>query len=565
MNFQPNTTVYFCRTGITQNHKVFCRTKDEQFDVILRDGNLVGRMTECSFQRADLFFTIRVDHSAISYYQLMQCDTVFYNNEDQFQSFWIVGNIVAVEWKNEECSFVRFTIDPFMTYSPMIDWDSTYAYILREHVKNDWSSAMNPLFSNIGPAEDFHALADTPIWTWNKVYHFNNVLIQSPYDESGKPSFSGSIENGLYNSMTVNFFTPDQANQFFDTIADSKDASLNNIVGVYGIPDEILPNLNRPGMPNTDTLEAINIAAKSNPNVPDYNNAKCWSAPYCNIRILASNGSSMDFTPQWFGNDIDSYDFLSAGRFAGKQFGGIAGTFKNKNGIFDWKAWNDFIVMLDELPRCYWTADGFSDWQSYSTLPIIMQILASSARSTAQFFGATSGGTAAVQNATMPWDIDAAKTHIIGGAMNAVANQVSSMASIGAQISQNKATGATVQGGGSFSGLFDICQDAWGFKVVYYMAQPYIMNSVDAYFDRFGYRVNRLKKLDLQTRPVWNFIQTAECHVAIKTGIPIIYETAINNMFNAGVTIWNKDKYSAGRKIGDFSNPKENRGIEGGN
>ena len=524
-------------------------------------------MSECSFQRADGFFIIRVDHSQLPYYLLMQCDTVFYLNEGQSGAFWIVGNITGVDWKNENCSFVHFVIDPFMTYSPMVNWDATYAYVVREHVREDWSGSGNPLFSNMGPAEDFGTLADTPIWTWNKSYKMDSVLVQSPYDESGKANFKGSMENGLFSSLYADTYTAAAANHQFNVIAESKDASINNVVGVYGFPNELSGTLIGTMADFEEELQAVNVAGKSNPNVPDYNNAKCWSAPYCNIRLLASNGSYIDFTPQWFGNDIDTYRFMARCRTSGKQFGGIAGTFRNKNGVFDWKAWNDFTVMLDELPRCFWTADGFTDWQSYATLPIAIKALGNGIRGANALMGVL-GTAQAAQNAT----------HISGGNPNvaaygatqtvmqgaeAVANIADSTASLGAQILQQKATGATVQGGGSFSGLFDLGQEAWGFKVVYYMAQPYVMLCVDSYFDRFGYRINRLKKLELDTRPIWNYVQTSECHVVVSTGIPIIYETAINRILNAGVTIWNKDKYLAGRKIGDFSNPEDNKGIKG--
>lgn len=566
MNFQPNTSIWFCHTGITDNHKIYCKDEDELFQTITREGNVTGRMQKCSFQRADGFFIIRADHKIIPYYLLMQCDTVIYKNEEQTGAFWIVGNIVGVDWKNEDCSFVRFVIDPFMTYQVMVDWDKTYAYIEREHVKEDWSASGNPLFSNMGPGEDFGTKADTPIFAKTFNYDMSEILVQSPYNTSGKPVFEGEQKNGMYSGMQSVHHSTETANQFFNTIAESKEASINNIVGVYALPTELAAAINRNIPDKQDELQSINIAGKANPNVPDYNNAKCWSSPFCVIRLMSSTGDTMDFTPQWFGNDISEYSFLRRARITGGQFGGIAGTFKNKNGIFDWKAWSDFTVLLNELPRCYWTADGFTDWDSYARTPLMLNNIGSALRVIGSIGGtitnpptANFGGheSVASQSRSNIATQALALTGEVGGALQAVGSGI-------APILQHKATGSTVSGGGSFSGLFDVGQEAWGFKIVYYMAQPYAMNCVDQYFDRFGYRVSKLKKLALDNRPIWNYLQTSECHVTLNTGIPYIYETAINNIFNRGVTIWNREKYMAGRKIGDYSNPKENKGIQGG-
>lgn len=79
------------------------------------------------------------------------------------------------------------------------------------------------------------------------------------------------------------------------------------------------------------------------------------------------------------------------------------------------------------------------------------------------------------------------------------------------------------------------------------------MKSVDAFFDRFGYRVSRLKIPERSSRPFWNYVKTSEGHVS--GNIPAMYRTQIENMLNSGVTFWNV----GARAIGDFSNPAENK------
>lgn len=555
MDFNPTTEIWFCRTGIDDFNKVVCDTMEDTFSVITRDGNVQGRMQECSFQRADNNFTIRVDHSDVPYYGLMQCDTVIYRNNEVVAAFWIVGNILSVDWKNPDCSFVTFKIDYFMTYQHMIQWDKTHAFIEREHVKEDWSGdGGNPLFSNIGPAEDFNVMPDTPIYIWTNDHTCSQLAIYSPYDENGKPTFDVRVDGGLPNGINLHLMGADAAAAYFNKIAEEKEASINNIVGVYGVPTDLVPilGLGSGDKYETESLPAVNVAAKELPGVPQYNNAKCWSAPFYKIRLMSSEGEVVDYNPQWFGNDQSNYSLELATCVVGQQFAGYYATFKNKSGVFDWKAYADFMVSIHELPRLMWTADGFTDWQAMNGTGIVANIIKSS-------LAPAVSGVASAMLSSNPITLPVGMA--LGG-LTAV-NTVNAFADKIAPVMQASATGATVKGGGTFSRLGDLSMNAFGFKVIYYGTQPYIMLSIDSYFDRFGYRINKLKKLERANRPIWTYIKTSECHVIPNPGVPFIGEQQINATFNYGVTLWTKEKYMSGRKIGDFSNAKENRGLKG--
>lgn len=568
MDFEPKTTIYFSRTGIDDQNKVVVKSESDMLKIMTLSQNYVGVCNETSFQRADGYFTIRVDHNDIPYYQLLQADTVAYKNINTTDAFWIVGNIIAVEWKNPDCSFVRFKIDHFMTYQTKIDWSTTYALIEREHIKDDWSGdGGNPLFSNMGPAEDFGTIADTPFYTWTKNFTPDMVVIMSPYNDSGEAVFDGDIRGNLYTSLQIDVLDPATANQRFKQIAEKKEASINNIVGVYGCPSEWARCIKNGGFPGgfggsdhdtQEELPAINIAAKKLPGMPEYNNAKCWSGPFMNVRLMSSDGQTVDFTPQWFGNDVDEYTLRYRIAGCGGLFGGAQCTFQNRNGAFNWKAWNDFIVSLQELPSCPWTGDGFTDWASVNLNAAKFSAANAGWKAIGSIFRGAVG--AAVQAPVNPVG---AGVSLLTGTVEAIGDMTEGALNLSAQINNAKATGATVTAGGTFNSLLDIADDAWGFKVIYYGTQIYTMLAVDAYFDRFGYRINKLKKLELENRPIWTFIKTAECHVNSSSGVPFISERSINNMFNNGVTMWKFEKYIGGRKIGDFSNPKENRGIKG--
>ena len=558
MDFEPKSKIWFLHTGIDAQNKVVCETRDELLACLTRDGNVQGTTESNSFQRAQGSFTIRVDHSDVPYYGLLQSDTVLYINETVAGAFYIVGNIISIEWKNPDCSFVRFQIDAFMTYQIMIDWNKTVAYVEREHVKEDWNGD-TPLFTNIGPMEDFNVTPDTPIFHWEKTFTPDKVLIHSPYDSSGKPVFDGSVVGNLFSSLQSPILTADAANEYFETIAEEKEASINNIVGVYGIPNEFAtPTQSNAEYTFTEKLDTIEKSNQSTFEIK-YRNAKCWSAPFAKVRLLSSDGSFIDFNPQWFGNESTGYQFRLKAVGCGKQFAGVMACFDNENGTFKWENWSDFTVMLSELPKCPWTADGFREWTALNNDAVLGRQISTIVHGIAGLASAVGNAINAVSK-----EEPGGVVNSISGAATSIVDMGSKMASIQAQINAAQASGATVEGTGSYGSLFDVGQNAWGFKVVYYVVQNYIMRSIDCFFDRFGYKVNTLKQIGIKNRPYWTFVKTAECHVAVTTGIPVVFQNQINAMFNAGVTLWNPDKYKTGHKIGDFSVAEDNRGIGGG-
>lgn len=566
MDFIPDTLICFSRTGIDDLNKVVCEKEADLLGICAIQSKLVGYMTKTSFQRADGYFTVRVDHTDIPYYKLLQADTLVYKNEDVEAAFYIFCNIVSVEWKNPDCSFVKFKIDQFMTYQFMIAWDKTYAFIEREHVKEDWASKDgNPLFSNMGPSEDFNLKPDTPFYTWTKGFAPERVLVQSPYNSSAKPTFAGSLKGHLYNSLNSVSMPPAEASEFFTKVAETKEASINNIVGVYGIPEEwyntVFTSGDAYGGDQSEDIPAVNVAGRAFPSGPiTFHNAKCWSSEFVTIRLMSSEGQTIDFNPQWFGNNQDNYTVRYRAHGAGGMFGSCQCTLENKNGTFNWDAWNDFIVALTELPACPWTGDGFTNWAKVNkTATEFNAFLSMFSHINSAFTQAIGVGENVVAGT-------GSLSGNVGGALGAVESYASAIGTglnLIAKINQQKSSGATVHGAGHFSALTDVATGAWGFKIIYYGVQQYLMQSVDSYFDRFGYRVNKLKKLELKNRPLWTFLKTQDCHVVAKPGLPFNAQKIINEMFNHGVTMWTLDYYSGLNELGDYSRADQNLGVKG--
>lgn len=69
------------------------------------------------------------------------------------------------------------------------------------------------------------------------------------------------------------------------------------------------------------------------------------------------------------------------------------------------------------------------------------------------------------------------------------------------------------------------------------------------YFVKYGYKVNKWEKINVNSRRYFNFIKTNTCNI-VSDEIPHEYLEEIKDIFNRGVTIWHVDN---GASIGDYS------------
>lgn len=69
------------------------------------------------------------------------------------------------------------------------------------------------------------------------------------------------------------------------------------------------------------------------------------------------------------------------------------------------------------------------------------------------------------------------------------------------------------------------------------------------YFVKYGYKINKWEKINVNSRRYFNFIKTNTCNI-VGEEIPHEYLEEIKDIFNRGVTIWHIDN---GASIGDYS------------
>lgn len=476
------------------------------------------------------------------FYQLQYCDTIWYFNESDglTSGVWWVGHITQVEWVNPNCNYVHYVIDAYSTFAHRINWHGSTCYVEREHVTGDWVGS-NPAFSNMGPAEQINVEPDTVLFTFNKHFDADKVLVYTPYNKDDyNPNFGTEIKNGIYDAMNAYIMDAGEVASYLKGVAESEEADITGIQGIYTFPSEL------EGASGEAHDEKLDLPWVSPPSdYPELNNSKCWSGQFCRIRLMSWLGGAIDYNPQWFGGGKDSMPFSYRAFFNAGELT-IQATLKPNNQTFTWDGFKDFILTINQLPQAHWLGNGFAQYQATW---MMSDVLSSVASINKQF-----GGMAA--SITQP----STYTNPVAGAANLTGGTFGIAAKIAntlANINQHKQSGLVIGGSKATDPNSAVSQGHYGFTVVAYGCQPYLIKTIDAFFDRFGYNVNTLKVPETHSRPYWNFVKTREAHIA--GDIPFVFRREIEDMLEHGVTFWNPDNISRTHPIGDFSDAKRNK------
>lgn len=542
--FEPQTSIYLCSTGIDTYNKPYFESNADMAAWCI--GKAKMTLTDYSYQRADerQYCAVKAD-----YYECLKCDTIVYKNAGH-SDFWIIGNISLVEFKNPNTTWVWFSVDAFCTFCGDIDWSKSYSLVDREHVVKDWDGNQ-PNWIAMGPPDDFQATPEEVVQTVEKYYTPSKIIVMTPYDDAGQWQFEGRINGHVYTGLSMHDFdSADECNAYLKAVAESQTADINNIEGIYNIPDAIFEGGSE-SVPITSPWTArVNYGFTPN-------NAKCYTSQYCMCIVRSSVGGSKEYKPELFDTAEGTVRFSVLGSY-GASAGGIIvyPLVYNKRP----KAFEDAFIITD-FPVSTWVGNAYAQWRAINGIGPELKFAGSIISGALD--GATKGletgnnmtggnplGTPAIGSGGASPAVALAAAGAVGGAIGgAVSGGIEYFSTVNAA----KVNGTVMGGTKGTSANLAAANDSFGFVIHWVMPTSNVCRSLDAFFDRYGYKVARLKVPERNTRPCWNYVRTAEGHVS--GDMPAAYRIQIENMLNAGVTFWNV----GAREIGDFSNPEQNK------
>lgn len=528
--YVPDTWVrLFKDTGIDEYNKPYFENVNELIGwMIDYKENIL--LTDFSYQRADERQYIAV---SIDYNEAITYDTIAWINQGHEPKTWFVANITGVEFKNPNTTWIYFKVDAFCTFCGNIEWEKSYSLVEREHVADDWNGDV-PNYDNIGVSEGLNPVLEKPLYAYvfyaGQSYQY---VVRDPYFQydEGKYAIGGGTRDNVYGMEVHIFNSGKEVNNYLDALQENSRTDVEKVVDIQTIPNQ--------------TVVANNAQVFLTPpwSSVQYNNAKCFSSEFCLLRVESLAADTVSYKPELFGDsDLNRiHFFMQLMSPAGSYCLLVYPTQYPKGGG---NSGEYYGFKIQDFPHGNFSADTFAQWLSINLLPSAIRG-GIGAIQTVTGAGAAIGGLSAGNPV-------AAFT----GTMQA-AHGASTLVNTVAQFNDARMHGTSLGGEfGMTNAAFAAACNHLGYSISWYMPNDPTMAFVDSYFDRFGYKVMKLKVPERKSRPFWNYVKTVEGHIA--GTMPANYRQDIEALLNGGVTFWHVENGQI--NIGDFSNPTGNKG-----
>lgn len=521
-DFRPETTIQlYWRTGVDEQNQPYFTSEGAKL-AWYRVHSPITR-TAYSFQRENRNW-IRVEGKAED---LRDYDMFAFQNSEG--SKWVFCKVEEVEFINPNCTEIRYSVDYMQTYIEDIRFGK--CWVEREMQENDWDGS-TPSFNNLQPEGiETGAMTRTKVDDPDLTFDQFDMIVISKYGIQGEKLTETKTINGYPIALNqIRFALPAFGTvRSFDTmILAYEDAGIDvrdAIVGCFIVPREYgggstIGSKNIPITPPYPTINGYTVI-----------NAKCFTSEFFRLEISNRRGNEQELKPENF-TETDNINLIMDFGFGA----GSGGSMLYPQG-YEGNP-KDFAVIKYDDAQAPFLCDAFSSWLAANTT----QLGVSTANSI--FQGAVTGAMMSAMAGPVGSGVGVAV-----GAAGAFLNVASTFAKVA-----DRAKDPTAIGGQQAGSVMEILMNTYGYSVNW--LHPYTANlrSIDQFFSRFGYRTNRFKKPNVDTRPKWNYVKTSDA--VCRGPFPKKAQIYMQNIMNNGVTFWH---LSGGENIDDDWDPEVNK------
>lgn len=463
---------------------------------------------------------------AFTYEQCLQANYIAFQNPS-YSNKWFFAFIENVEFKGNNNTEITFKVDSWTTFFE--DWTKKSCFVVREHVNNDTIGLHTiPEDLNVGQLiSDYETMRDeigAESYFW--------FVIASNYDPSDSTRYAGVgvygdyPQGSMWFAWLINFNNyATEINQISDWIFNVAQAGQDgNIQSMFALPYQALRLTDVDATTHkvtsgggrklsSDFTFAKNTINTFNDYTPRNNKLKVY--PYSFLRVSNNVGSVNDYKIEDF-SDETNVEF----NVVGVPCIGYSGKLRPKN--YQGLQFNeDESIVLGKYPTLSWSSDGFTNWMTQNAVNI----------------GINAVGTA----------IDTAKAFSKGDVVGSVLTPATNMAStIGSMFQASM--GSNTARGNANAGDLSFSQNLLRFKIMHMRPKKEVLEIIDSYFDRFGYKISKVKLPNITGRTYWNYVEIGESESIGYGSVPTNFMNEINNACRKGVTIWHNHA-----NLGDFS------------
>lgn len=518
-DFVPTTAIYFFKgTRVSLQNQPFFTSESAKLGWYA--GHDTKVFTNYSYQRENRQY-VRVNAPCE---EMRGYDMMAFRNGTAGKT--IFCRVIEVEFVNPNTTQVTFETDSMQTFIEDISFNESW--VEREMQKDDWNGSL-PSFNNLMPeglesgATKKALLEDT----FSQIMESGSVLVVlSAYDTAAEPNYSIKKEGGFYYGLNKLVIEPGSLESMLKAYADK--GRLDGIAGIWCVPRVFAG----------ESGWAFNVNVPCPTSIDGYTpkNAKCFTGEFCTIELSNRMGQSVQLLPEYLYEDKTIAEFGVDGYFAAGSGGAVIKPNRYcKNNINV----SDFGVFAPMNAQTCYISDAFANWASQNTAGLALE-------------GITTAVQAGVGVATLGASV--VTGNVIAGAVAAkqTGNALYSAANTMANVYDKSRDSASTKGASNSTG-YAMASGRWGFSIYYDTPPAAVIESIDNFFDVFGYRTCCAKKPNVDTRPFWNYVKCSPSSVS--GPFTSRDKQNIEAVLNSGVTFWHVTK---GAVIGDYS--KDNRG-----
>lgn len=555
MAIAPNSDVIICKGVPLDNsyeHTIYQSSLSSQYTLFYSYAKYIKNSQ--TYQRVNRNM-IRIDVPADKLYDcnyMMFRNTAYLNTDGTAK--WFYAFITEVNYINDNASEIVYEIDVMQTY--YFNYSLGSCFVEREHTLTDGinenfepEEAITGDYVTLQYQDLFYKWSESSIAnTTMGIFVFyipNETLIGATINSFGHvvitttPKPAGTEGGGYWGN---GFFMPGTYTSVplygtaTGTTADNLDALIAAIVENGGKIYQIAvnPYNTHPLYNYSYTMNELNYFGDSSGAANYYpKNKKLFHYPFKKVLIVNSNGQQKEYKYELFSG-------TSGAGFKRATFNISVSRFPQAEAYIRPTSYSSITyangLTFNGFPTFSWSEDSFANWWAQNGTSAIMGAVGSAITSIAAMIaGGPVGIAAGVGLATQ-------------GALGLPRQIISAMD-----------TPDTVNGSAS-SNITNVRLDRLGFTVYEMSIRPEIARTVDDYFSKYGYSINKLKQPNIRSvavgslRPQWNYIKTTSC-MCKGTSVDAASQRKIEQIYNAGITFW-----MAAANVGNYTLDNSARG-----
>ena len=511
---EPSSVIWICSVPALDNryeHTLWFENEDAQQSYFV--AHQVKFYSKYTFLRRNN--TIKVEarmHETTGWHYLM-----LYNGEAERKYYYYFIN--KVNYVNDCTVELEIELDVIQSY--MFSWSLGECFIERTHTLSD-----QPGEHTIEEGLETGPLIDSYVTE----YAFTDlcILVLTAVDSSINSAYA-NVYGQSFSGLRISAVNRDDYAKFGTYLSTLDSAGkIDAIVSMWMYPKELV-KIN--GSWTSDSLFKTVIDVEFNKNVnidstrvkaysfdgyvPKNRKLECY--PYTMLYVTNHMGGSAVYRPERFNNpETASYTFNLYGALSPES--GVLCVPKDYNG--QTLAYDEGLT-LGAFPSCAWDSDPYKVWlaQNQNTQELALKTNVIKA-----------GAGALMAAASIP-------TGNIVQAGGGLAMGVSALQSTQQIMAQRADMDIQPpQARGTHSANTNLSHGHHGFAFHYKTITKEYARAIDDYFNRYGYKVNRVTVPTLKNRDNFTYIKTVGCTVA--GNVPSEDRVRIGNIFDKGITFW---------------------------